>query len=447
MIYYSRPTNVKLGYYADPIVLGNVTSCSYTLAVGEVGTLTVDIEYSIKDNISSLYSFRPYGLLNVFDDNREEHIGKFIITSLEDEVDMMARTRKIHINAMQDYHTLSYTVIVDKRDANTKQPIGPVINSLLISQSPSNGDLRYWWVEQGPITNKLTIEGYEWDYGTSTLEAVLDVQKYLLYNHRHVLDFNGDRNGNLQIGGNILVYPIEINTLTPINFQECFKGFRIERQVEGHINTVFYKDKDNKVITRSIGKDINTYGVRERTLSSEPTEKEISNNLKNVFPSSSTAMFNARWNQSGMKLGIRLYDHKIAKSGVNISDFIQLYDVLVFQDESNYVEYFIVTKITKNNMITDPDDVEIEVISYNDTVKTPLTQASSGDNKVKKPESDTANYSVGNKVTITGSHYATGESIPDWVKKRTHTIAEIGNNKVLLKEIYSWVYVKDIKKA
>jgi len=55
-------------------------------------------------------------------------------------------------------------------------------------------------------------------------------------------------------------------------------------------------------------------------------------------------------------------------------------------------------------------------------------------------------YRNGDKVKIAGTHYATGEKIPAWVKRTEHTIMQVKNDRVLLKEIYSWVYKKDIIK-
>lgn len=54
---------------------------------------------------------------------------------------------------------------------------------------------------------------------------------------------------------------------------------------------------------------------------------------------------------------------------------------------------------------------------------------------------------VGSKVTLlkTAKKYATGQVIPSWVKEKKYTIMQVGSNKVLLKEIYSWVYTKDVK--
>lgn len=51
---------------------------------------------------------------------------------------------------------------------------------------------------------------------------------------------------------------------------------------------------------------------------------------------------------------------------------------------------------------------------------------------------------VGSRVKLHGTRYATGETIPGWVKERTHTVMQVGSGKVLLKEIYSWVYTNDV---
>lgn len=52
---------------------------------------------------------------------------------------------------------------------------------------------------------------------------------------------------------------------------------------------------------------------------------------------------------------------------------------------------------------------------------------------------------VGAKVKIVGEKYATGQEIPDYIKNKTYTVQQISGEKVLLKEIVSWVYKKDIK--
>lgn len=52
---------------------------------------------------------------------------------------------------------------------------------------------------------------------------------------------------------------------------------------------------------------------------------------------------------------------------------------------------------------------------------------------------------VGSKVKIVGSKYATGQSIPLWVKNNVYTVQQIKGGRALIKEITSWVYTKDLK--
>jgi N-acetylmuramoyl-L-alanine amidase len=61
-------------------------------------------------------------------------------------------------------------------------------------------------------------------------------------------------------------------------------------------------------------------------------------------------------------------------------------------------------------------------------------------NKIKAPT-----LKIGSKVKVIGTKYATGQNIPAFVKNNTYTVQQIDSNKVLLKEIISWVYVKDIQ--
>ena len=54
---------------------------------------------------------------------------------------------------------------------------------------------------------------------------------------------------------------------------------------------------------------------------------------------------------------------------------------------------------------------------------------------------------VGNTVKIIGTHYATGQIIPEWVKAKVHTVKQVAGGKVLLLEINSWVNLKDLVSA
>lgn len=51
---------------------------------------------------------------------------------------------------------------------------------------------------------------------------------------------------------------------------------------------------------------------------------------------------------------------------------------------------------------------------------------------------------VGSKVRIIGTNYATGEPIHDSYKVSFYTVSQMGNGKALLKELNSWVFLKDL---
>lgn len=64
------------------------------------------------------------------------------------------------------------------------------------------------------------------------------------------------------------------------------------------------------------------------------------------------------------------------------------------------------------------------------------------------PSHVTDDFRVGDRVKIKNSTrtYATGETIPSWVKARRHTIQQVKSDRVLLREIYSWVRKADMIK-
>lgn len=59
----------------------------------------------------------------------------------------------------------------------------------------------------------------------------------------------------------------------------------------------------------------------------------------------------------------------------------------------------------------------------------------------------TKTVKVGSTVRIVGKKYATGQTIPTWVKQRTHKVSQIKNDKLLLGHpngINSWVRKNDV---
>lgn len=73
----------------------------------------------------------------------------------------------------------------------------------------------------------------------------------------------------------------------------------------------------------------------------------------------------------------------------------------------------------------------IPYITYVDDTVNPSIQA---DSKVKIKESATIYANTSSTINI-----------PNWVKKRVHTVVKVSDGKVLLKEINSWVFLKDVE--
>lgn len=74
------------------------------------------------------------------------------------------------------------------------------------------------------------------------------------------------------------------------------------------------------------------------------------------------------------------------------------------------------------------------------------------DNVPNPSTTNNNNFVKGQKVTLktSANKYCTGQTIPNWVKGKSYTIMQIGSGNthpdgVLLQEIMSWVYKKDIQ--
>ena len=68
----------------------------------------------------------------------------------------------------------------------------------------------------------------------------------------------------------------------------------------------------------------------------------------------------------------------------------------------------------------------------------------------KKPYTPVKNtIKPGDKVKILGGKYSTGEPIPGWVLRQTHTVSVVQNNRVLLGHpsgINSWVPKDNVRR-
>lgn len=136
----------------------------------------------------------------------------------------------------------------------------------------------------------------------------------------------------------------------------------------------------------------------------------------------------------GKKLGPKLQLRKVSVSNVKIDDFGRMrLATLSFELE----EY-------------DPDTTSVKVSTSALKVgaSTSAKSAKKTENKaVAKAEAKT--ITVGCYVRPTGQKYATGQTIPGWVKERSHKVSQIkeSQNKVLLGHpdgINSWVFLSEV---
>lgn len=96
----------------------------------------------------------------------------------------------------------------------------------------------------------------------------------------------------------------------------------------------------------------------------------------------------------------------------------------------------------------DPDTTSVKVSTSALNVKASTSsksQKKTTNTAVKKATKKT--IKVGDYVRPTGKKYATGQTIPNWVKQQKHRVGQIKGNKVLLgypKGIRSWVYLNEV---
>ncbi len=137
----------------------------------------------------------------------------------------------------------------------------------------------------------------------------------------------------------------------------------------------------------------------------------------------------------GKKLGPKLQLRKVAVSNVQLDDLGRMrLATLSFE----FKEY-------------DPDTTSVPVSTSALNVK-----ASTSSKSQMKPENTAAENAatktikVGDYVKPTGQKYATGQTIPNWVKERSHKVSQLKGDRVLLGNpdgINSWVYLSEVTLA
>lgn len=137
----------------------------------------------------------------------------------------------------------------------------------------------------------------------------------------------------------------------------------------------------------------------------------------------------------GKKLGPKLQLRKVSVSNVQLDDLGRMrLATLSFE----FKEY-------------DPDTTSVPVSTSALNVKASTSsksQVKTENTAVEKAEPKT--IKVGDYVKPTGQKYATGQTIPGWVKERKHEVSQIKGDRVLLGHpsgINSWVYLSEVTLA
>ena len=120
----------------------------------------------------------------------------------------------------------------------------------------------------------------------------------------------------------------------------------------------------------------------------------------------------------------------VVKSGDTLSEIASKYNV-----KGGY------QALAKYNGISNPNNISVgQKINIPDSGTKSSSNTTSG-----STSSSGSSIGVGSKVKITGSKYATGQTIPSWVKSNTYTVSQISGSKALIKEIVSWVKLSDLQ--
>lgn len=135
----------------------------------------------------------------------------------------------------------------------------------------------------------------------------------------------------------------------------------------------------------------------------------------------------------GKNLGPKLQLRKVSVSGVKLDDLGHIRLATLSLEFKEYDPETTSVKVTTSALDVTASTSEKE------------TKKQTQNSSLQKAAAKTC--SVGSFVKVTGRTYATGETIPAWVKQSSHKVSQIKGDKVLLGSpsgINSWVYLSEI---
>lgn len=132
---------------------------------------------------------------------------------------------------------------------------------------------------------------------------------------------------------------------------------------------------------------------------------------------------------NGKKLGPKLQLRKVAVSDVKLDDFGRMRLATLSFTFKEYNADTTSVKVTTSALAVKASSDSKE---QKKTANTSIAKA-----KIQIPK-------VGSYVKPIGKKYATGQTIPDWVKQNTYKVAQVKSDRILLSGINSWVYLDEV---
>lgn len=132
---------------------------------------------------------------------------------------------------------------------------------------------------------------------------------------------------------------------------------------------------------------------------------------------------------NGKRLGPKLQLRKVAISDVKLDDFGRMRLATLSFTFKEYNEDTTSVKVTTSALAVKASS---DSKQQKTTANTAVVKA-----KIQIPK-------VGSYVRPVGKKYATGQTIPEWVKRNTYVVGQVKSDRVLLAGIKSWVYIDEV---
>lgn len=150
------------------------------------------------------------------------------------------------------------------------------------------------------------------------------------------------------------------------------------------------------------------------------------------------------WTGKFIQQGEKLYDEGIAGNAtgnhIHLMVGIGLYDGSYPLFRTRFLTWAVKNQVDPIGIFFNNDTVMRNGRGYHWQTWTEVKKAD--DLKVI----DFAQIKKGDMVKVVGTHWATGQKVPLWVKAKKWEVLQVGNGRALLKGVLSWAHVRDLRK-